>query len=60
MLAESCFRLMKKKQEFEWEEKQQEAMDTSKLAHTTGPALKPIAYVSTGNIILSVDSRLQG
>ena len=35
-------------------------MDTLKLALTTAPALKPITYDSTGQIVLSVDSSLQG
>ena len=35
-------------------------MDALKKSLTEGPALKPIAHESSGQIVLSVDSSLQG
>jgi len=51
---------MKKNEEFEWAEEQQEAMDKLKLALTRVPAIKAIDYASSGRIVLSVDSSLLG
>jgi len=59
-IVEPLFRLMKKNEEFEWAEEQQEAMDNLKLALTQAPALKAIDYASGGRIVLSVDSSLLG
>ena len=58
--AEPLFRLMKKDQDFEWQEDQQKAMGALKKSLTEAPALKPIDYESSGQIVLSVDSSLQG
>ena len=60
VIAEPLFRLMKKDQDFEWQEDQQEAMGALKKSLTEAPALKPIDYASSGQIVLSVDSSLQG
>ena len=60
VIAEPLFRLMKKDQDFEWQEDQQEAMGALKKSLTEAPALKPIDYESSGQIVLSVDSSLQG
>ena len=60
VIAEHLFRLMKKDQDFEWQDNEQEAMDALKKSLTEAPALKPIDYKSSGQIVLSVDSALQG
>ena len=60
VIPEPLFRLMNKDQDFEWQDDQQEAMDTLKKSLTEAPALKPIDYESLGQIVLSVDSSLQG
>ena len=60
VIAEPLFRLMKKDQDFEWQDDQQEAMDALKKSLTEALALKPIDYESSGQIVLSVDSSLQG
>ena len=60
VIAERLFRLMKKDLDFKWQDNQQEAMDTLKKSLTEAPALKPIDYESSGQIVLSVDSSLQG
>ena len=51
---------MKEDKDFEWQEDQQEAMGALKKSLTEAPALKPIDYESSGQIVLSVDSSLQG
>ena len=51
---------MKKDQDFEWQDDEQEAMDALKNSLMEAPALKPIDYESSGQIILSVNSSLQG
>ena len=48
--------LTKKKVEFRWEEKEQQAMDRLKVAVTTCPAIRPIDYTTGLGVILSVDS----
>ena len=60
VIPEPLFRLMKKDQDFEWQEDQQEAMGALKKSLTEAPALKPIDYESSGQSVLSVDSSLQG
>ena len=60
VIAEPLFRLMKKDQDFEWPEDQQEAMGALKKSLTEAPALKPIDYESSGQIVLFVDSSPQG
>ena len=60
VIAEPLFRLMKNDQDFVWQEDQQEAMGALKKSLTEAPALKPIDYESSGQIVLSVDSSLQG
>ena len=60
VIAEPLFRLMKKDQDFEWQDDQQGAMDALKKSLTEAPAVKPIDYKRSGQIVLSVDCSLQG
>ena len=51
---------MKKDQDFEWQDEQQEAMDVLKKSLMEALALELIDDESSGQIALSVDSSLQG
>ena len=44
VIAEPLFRLMKKDQDFKWQDEQQGAMDALKKSLTEAPAVKPIDY----------------
>ena len=51
VIAEPLFRLMKKDQDFEWQEDQQEAMGALKKSLTEAPALKPIASAKKNSVV---------
>ena len=51
---------MKKDQDFEWQADQQEGIIALKESLMQAPAVNPIDYESSGQIVLSVDSSLQG
>ena len=48
--------LTKKDVSFEWGEKEQHAMDTLKSAVVSSPAIRPLDYLSSNEVILAVDS----
>ena len=60
VIAEPLFRLMKKDQDFEWQNNQPGAINSLKKSLTEAPALNAVDYESSGQIVLSVDSSLQG
>ena len=60
VIAEPLLRLMKKDKDFEWQDDQQDAMDALKKSLTEAPALKPIDYEISDQIVLCVNSSLQG
>jgi hypothetical protein len=56
--ANALTRLMRKNEEFRWEEDQDQAFKDMKQAITSAPVLRPLDYTSNQEVILSVDSSI--
>ena len=57
-LARPLTELWRKAEDFEWNERRQEAFDTLKKLVSSAPALNPIDYSSDRAVVLSVDTSL--
>ena len=56
LIARPLTELVRKDEEFVWDERREEAFQTLKQLVTTAPALKPIDYTLDNPVVLSVDS----
>lgn len=56
LIARPLTELVRKDEEFVWDDRREEAFQTLKQIITSAPALKPIDYTSDNPIVLSVDS----
>ena len=57
-MARPLTKLVRKDQEFDWDERREKAFEELKVAVTSPPALRPIDYTSDNPVILSVDSSI--
>ena len=58
LIARPLTELVRKDEEFVWNERREEAFQTLKQLITSAPALKPLDYQSNHHIVLSVDSSI--
>ncbi len=56
LIARPLTELVRKDEDFTWDERREEAFQTLKQLITTAPALKPIDYTIENPVVLSVDS----
>ena len=55
-IAQPLNMFMRKNSKFVWGDSQQQAMDSRKAAVVSFPAIRPINYLSTNEVILAVNS----